>query len=205
MRFPEHISGDMWSHVRRKAYNFAFGAPNENVSKLPALNIEMEKHGHDLEYDTCDGSVMLACVLSLKKGECERHRAIARRVPVSRRTPDHIADLRSLSQQLVDFRESHSDFISAITAPGAKYVNYVAFAFSFVKGQFGTLLKFISADACFGKLHLDSFQVFSICGLTSNGNVVPLGYVPICGNEGRRHEHKRGNSFEANSPASILA
>lgn len=183
LRFPNHITGDVWSRVRRKAYNYAFGTPDDNMSKLPQLKAEMEKYGHDLEYDTCDGRMMVACVLSVKKAECDRRREKARKVNESNRTEDHIADLRPWSQQLAEFRQTHSQFLTSISAPGLKYVNYLAFAFSFVRGQFVMLLKYISADACFGKLHLDSFQIFGVCGVTANGNVVSLGYVLISGNE----------------------
>ena len=182
LRFPNHITGDTWSRVRRKAYKFAYGTPDDNMSKLPQLKAEME-YGNDLEYDTCDGRMMVACVLSVKKAECERRRKIAQKVNESHRTEEHVADLRPWSQQLADFRQTHSQFLNSISAPGLKYVNYLAFAFSFVKGQFVMLLRTISADACFGKLHLDSFQIFGVCGVTANGNVVSLGYVLISGNE----------------------
>ena len=74
LRFPEHITGNVWSRVRRKAYFYAYGVPNENISRLPALQYEMQKLGHHMEFDTCDGSAMVACILSEKKSECARLR-----------------------------------------------------------------------------------------------------------------------------------
>lgn len=99
------------------------------------------------------------------------------------RNASHVSDLSPWSEQLALFRETHSELLKSICSPGAKYVNYLAFAFGFVRAQFVMLLKYISADACFGKLHLDSFQVFGVCGVTANGNVVSLGTVLISGNE----------------------
>lgn len=183
IRFPEHIAGDAWSRVRRKAYHFAFGVPNENMQRLPALKAEVEKLGHTLDFDCCDGKAMVACILSVKKAECERNRKKANRIPASSRTPENIADLLPWRHQLPKFLETHGEYLKELQNAGAQYVNYLAFSFKFVMNQCPLLLHFVSVDACFGKTYLDAFQVFSACGLTANGNVVTLGYVLICGNE----------------------
>lgn len=200
IRFPDQIPSDVWSRVRRKAYNFAFGIPNDNVSRLPALRAEMEKHGHSLEFESCDGNAMVASILSVRKAECERNRRKANRVPVSSRTARDVADLAPWTQQVSEFLLKHDTYLKELRKPGAKYVNYVAFSFKFVTNQFPLLLHFVSVDACFGKTYLDAFQVFSASGVTSNGNVVTLGYVLICGNESEETWTRAWEFFKNQNP-----
>ena len=201
LRFPEHVPGDVWSRVRRKAYYLSFGIPDENVARLPALKAEMEKRGHNLEFATIDGKEMVACVLSVRRAECDRRRKAALKVPVEVRTDMHRQDLLPWSQQRAEFESSHGDFLRGISHPDSKYLSYLAFSFGFVQQQFVTLLKFISTDACFGKFHLDAFQIFSVCGVTSNGNVVALGNVLIAGNESEETWTRAWSFFSRTFPS----
>ena len=64
-----------------------------------------------------------------------------------------------------------------------RYVDYMAFSFGFVKDQFPTLLCLVSVDACFCHFSLGAYQLFSMIGISSNFNMIPMGYVIIVGNE----------------------
>ena len=41
----------------------------------------------------------------------------------------------------------------------------------------------VKADACFGKRNLDAYQLFTVVGISSDFNVVPMAYIYISGNE----------------------
>lgn len=149
LRFPERIPGDVWLRVRRKAYYLGNGVPDSNLERLPALKAEMEKQGHDLEYETIDGKQMVTCVLSVRKAECDRRRRAVLKVRTDLRTDTHREDLLPWPDQRRQFEDSHGDFLKDIADPSAKYLNYLAFTFGFVKQQFSTLLKFVSFRCLF--------------------------------------------------------
>ena len=93
MRFASHIPPDQWSRVRKIGYVFSNGAPDDNMSMLPALKMEMRALGHTLEYTTFGGNGMKAVILSVRKAVYDRLHKKASRIPAAHRNEAHTADL----------------------------------------------------------------------------------------------------------------
>ena len=160
------VQGDQWSRVRKLAYNMAYGVPNANISMLPSLVVEMEKHGHALEFTTYDGVAACAVILSVRKAEAERLRKKAAKKSVLNRTLADIDDLLPWAEQKACFLLSHKALLQSVNEPGLRYVDYMAFSFGFVEDQFPTLLCLVSADACFCHFSLGAYQLFSMIGIS---------------------------------------
>lgn len=183
LRYPDQLASDTWSRTRKQAYILAFGAPDDNIAMLPRLVSEMERRGHALEYTTYGGAAAVSVILSVRKAEADRLRKKAEKKPVSSRTSADEDDLMPWADQKERFLESHKTLLDTVNQPGLKYVDYMAFCFGFVKEQFPSFLFLSSVDACFAHHSLAAFQIFSMVGMSSNFNMIPLGYVLIVGNE----------------------
>ena len=103
--------------------------------------------------------------------------------PMTLRTP---AEVQTCLPLIPDGKEAweaeQSNFLASIKE-GNKYVELVWLAFSHTLAVQPDLLFLVNADAAHGKRFLDSFQLFTVVGFTSNMNIVPLLYVYLCGNE----------------------
>lgn len=172
------------SRLRLAALHLVYGKPQENVQLVQSLKEKMELAGSVFDYSTISGSEMAEVVLAVAKSEHEtlRRTLKARGLAKSDMTSAQSLALRTWTNRgssqspLNDFITKNSSLMSSMASGDCKYVTEFYFAPRESMRQATRLLRVLSSDAAFCKSVANQFQLFSLVGLSSNGNVIPLAF-----------------------------
>lgn len=192
LRFPEAITANQFTRVRRLANIETFGKPDDNVKLLPEIRKQLESRGHAFDFTTVSVSQMKATIVACARDENAKLRAKALKVSEADRSPEQIADARSWLDASPEQKspkklwlERNADLMDAIAQPGNRFVDsaHLAFKHGLTVGQ--KYLDLFQLDACHGSGFLSQYTLFVIIAFTSNFQIIPLLYVWKCSNESK--------------------
>lgn len=177
-------SSNFLSRVRSHALHAVYGKPADNIQLVQGLKERLAQSGSVFDYTTIDGTAMAQVVMDVARSEYTSKRREALAVPESERTP--VQDLAarpwlnygSQESPMFEFLAANEVLLAKISGFGsnAKFVTEFFFAPHESLSQAPTLLKVLSMDAADCKGVGNQCVLFSISGLSSNGDWVPLVY-----------------------------
>lgn len=178
-----YLSDNFMSRVRSAALSTVFGSPSFNVTLVSALKTCMNLSGATVNYQTITGSEMSQVIVGVGRSEYETSRKLLQKRLHGSQAPISAAQARALrpwrnsnrlESPLNDFIYGHKELLTAISTGGKKYVTELFLAPQSSRAIAGKLLKILSCDAATMKGQGNQFLMFTVLGLTSNSEIVPL-------------------------------